>query len=332
MSPMMPDRAWVGWARRIIGGAVAAISLFYIARRLWLDWPSLGGAGIRPGPMLLAILLGIAALSVNALLWGMVLHGVGGDLGGRATMRTWFLSQLLRYAPGHVWHFLGRAYLARDEGVAASAVGLSIALELMHTVTSALLVGAILLPTQRGPGGAIGLLPLAAIPLLACYAMPGLLRGPIAWALRRAGASGPAPDLRRRDLFKALSGYCAAWLVYGCGLYFLARSVYPISPSALPALPGIFAIAWAVGFLSFLTPSGLGVREGMLSLLLGSVMPTPFALLVSLLARAWLTLAELGCAAAVACWPSARKPEAVPHSCQLRGARGPAMSVADAGD
>jgi len=58
-------------------------------------------------------------------------------------------------------------------------------------------------------------------------------------------------------------------------------------------LTACFAFAWIVGFLSFLTPGGLGIREGLLSLLLSRYMPTPQATLVALLCRVWMLSAEI---------------------------------------
>jgi glycosyltransferase 2 family protein len=47
-----------------------------------------------------------------------------------------------------------------------------------------------------------------------------------------------------------------------------------------------------VGYLSFITPSGLGVREGVLTALLALVYPLPVAIVASLLFRLMCTLGE----------------------------------------
>jgi hypothetical protein len=56
------------------------------------------------------------------------------------------------------------------------------------------------------------------------------------------------------------------------------------------------AAAGALGTLSIFAPSGLGVREGVLALLLTTYVVSPVAVLISLLARLWVTLGELVCA------------------------------------
>ncbi|HIE28083.1 TPA: methyltransferase domain-containing protein, partial [Candidatus Poribacteria bacterium] len=75
--------------------------------------------------------------------------------------------------------------------------------------------------------------------------------------------------------------------------FLFVKSLSPLSWIKFPAMMGAYALAWTVGFLSVITPSGLGVREGILSLLLAVYMPTATATLVALLSRIWSTMAEL---------------------------------------
>lgn len=47
------------------------------------------------------------------------------------------------------------------------------------------------------------------------------------------------------------------------------------------------------GFVVIIAPSGLGVREGMMSLMLSSFIVTPLAIAISFLSRVWITVFEL---------------------------------------
>jgi uncharacterized membrane protein YbhN (UPF0104 family) len=65
---------------------------------------------------------------------------------------------------------------------------------------------------------------------------------------------------------------------------------------------GVYALAWDIGFLSFVTPSGIGFREAALVALLlasGLIASGPasvgVATVIALLARLLTTLAELAC-------------------------------------
>ena len=58
-------------------------------------------------------------------------------------------------------------------------------------------------------------------------------------------------------------------------------------------LTACYAFAWIVGFSSFLTPGGLGVRETLLGLLLSHYIFFSQATLIALLCRVWILSAEI---------------------------------------
>ena len=59
-------------------------------------------------------------------------------------------------------------------------------------------------------------------------------------------------------------------------------------------MAGINALSWAGGLLSVITPAGLGVREGISSILLAEIVDRPYPALIPLVARLWVTIGELG--------------------------------------
>ena len=75
--------------------------------------------------------------------------------------------------------------------------------------------------------------------------------------------------------------------------FLFIKSLAPVSASQLLLVTGTYAVAWSIGILSVITPGGLGVREGILSLLLTSVLPPATATLIALLSRLWTITAEL---------------------------------------
>jgi len=79
----------------------------------------------------------------------------------------------------------------------------------------------------------------------------------------------------------------------------LLLAIWPATTMAmLPLCIGIYAIAWDFGFITFITPSGLGFRELAITALFALSLPSvPVALvaILALLSRAVSTLAELLC-------------------------------------
>lgn len=278
---------------RRVGMVIATISLLTICYQLWLAWPQLKGVRIAVAPALLALIVISLNLTAVGLLWRNVLQRVGSDIALPVAITTWFLAQVVRYAPGNVWHLLGRVYMTQQLGVPAQSTSLSMVFELLHAVTAGLLVTVLSLLFWQHD--VLNLAVLLVLPFLVCYLWPQILHRPLTLILRRAGVKSEDLTIRRRDMFAMLPGYGGTWLVYGGSMYLLVNALYPLPITTLPAIIGIYAFSWVIGFLSFITPSGLGVREGVLSYLFSFVMPVPVALLMAILSRVWMIVGELLC-------------------------------------
>ena len=94
-------------------------------------------------------------------------------------------------------------------------------------------------------------------------------------------------------ILRLISGYLLLWGLLGTAFFLFIRSLASVSVSQLLVVTGTYAVAWSIGILSVITPGGLGVREGILSLLLTSVLPPATATLIALLSRLWTISAEL---------------------------------------
>jgi hypothetical protein len=142
------------------------------------------------------------------------------------------------------------------------------------------------------------------VPLLLLGLHPRALRWALNKGLRILKRDEIDLSLRYRDVLAVTGYWAASWLVAGVGFYLLIRAVVPVPLPAVAILvaTGIYALAWDIGFLSFVTPSGIGFREAAIVALLlasGLVAPGPasvgVATVIALLARLLTTLAELTC-------------------------------------
>ena len=84
-----------------------------------------------------------------------------------------------------------------------------------------------------------------------------------------------------------------ALLAYGIGTYFIVTSFTYLTPLMFWAFVGYFVLSLLAGFVSFITPTGLGVREGAIALGLGTVMSSSLAAFIAIAARGVLILSEL---------------------------------------
>lgn len=106
-------------------------------------------------------------------------------------------------------------------------------------------------------------------------------------------------------ILRLISGYLLLWGLLGTAFFLFIKSLAPVSAAQLLVVTGTYAVAWSIGILSVITPGGLGVREGILSLLLTSILPPATATLIALLSRLWTISAELamtGIASALYWW------------------------------
>ena len=87
--------------------------------------------------------------------------------------------------------------------------------------------------------------------------------------------------------------YFLFWIYFGIAFFLFIKSVHPLQYHQLFRLIGVYPLAWSIGFLSLVTPGGLGVRESILSVLLTLCLPPATVKLVALLSRLWMLSSEL---------------------------------------
>ena len=216
------------------------------------------------------------------------------------------LSQFGRYLPGKVGQFVWMFSLAHRFGLKKASILLATCLQLVFQCCSAFIIG---IPVWHS-SEAVSLLQkrlenFQISPKLGLLigALGGLMLsiGGIFFYRRRIRGifqcSHAEQTLRRvfaiSNVLRLMSSYLLLWGLLGIAFFLFIKSLAPVDPSQFLMLTGIYAIAWGTGFLSFLTPSGLGVREGVLSLLLTIFHPPATAMLIALLSRLWTLSVEL---------------------------------------
>lgn len=95
------------------------------------------------------------------------------------------------------------------------------------------------------------------------------------------------------NMLLLLSVYFVAWVIYGVSGVILTNTLEIQTTQSGFVIASGFVVSWLVGFLSMLTPGGLGVREATLVLLLQPSVPAPQAIALALFARATWTIIEI---------------------------------------
>ena len=222
----------------------------------------------------------------------------------RDAFTLFHLANITRYLPGRIWGVVRLLSLSKQFGVSKTATASSltlhvgietalgglIALSLLFLEHSRLTVENVLEKVEEQTL----LLTLALIGVIAglVFLTPKLATYTRAF-LKKIQDTG-APLLENPRLwFKIILSHVLLWCCQGIAFFFFVKSLASVRWADAGILIASFAFAWIVGFLSFLTPGGLGIREGLLGLLLARFMPTPRATLVALLCRLWMLSAEI---------------------------------------
>ena len=309
--------------KRAVRLAVLALIILFVGlavQKSWAQLPRDFAWRVSWPALILAYALLVAQELSFALIWRAILARLGSRIGIGPAERIYLNSEFVRYIPGNVWHVFTRVLWAEREGVPRVTGFASMTIELATKVASAALVFAISLfawQEVRSAAGALGArgLPLTiaivGVPLLLVGLHPRLLSWGLNRALRAIGRPAFALSLGYRDLLVVALLWTASWVVGGLGFTLLVRALVPgpISPAVVLICAGIYAIGWDIGFLSFITPSGLGFREAALAALLyasGLVPIWALALAIAIVARLLVTAAELVCVAGAHMVPGGR--------------------------
>jgi Uncharacterised protein family (UPF0104). len=95
------------------------------------------------------------------------------------------------------------------------------------------------------------------------------------------------------NTFLVLVLYIINWLIFGLAFYFFINAIIDFSLNNFLYSTGAFAISGLIGLLAVFAPAGLGVREGILILILSYIIPSAVASIISITSRIWITLADI---------------------------------------
>jgi hypothetical protein len=301
------------YKRPIQVGVLALIAVF-LGTAIAKSWSDLGHYSwhLRWGLLIAGFALLVAQELSYGFIWRAILARLGSHLDILSSQRIYLGAEFVRYIPGNVWHVITRVLWAEQKGVPKPIGFASMVIELATKITSAALVFAFSLFFWQDTSGLLSGVPRSAfivaggllVPMLLLGLYPPLLQGLLNAGLRKVKRQPVQLPLRYGDVLLIALCWGLSWLVAGLGFYFviLALVSTPLPTMSVPLCIGIYALVWDIGFLSFVTPSGLGVREAATVILLTQARLVPagaagvgVATVVAIIARLLSTGAEVIC-------------------------------------
>lgn len=255
--------------------------------------------------LIISLMLLLVYFSILGIPWFFSYRAASGKSISFLSVWTFFqLSQLGRYLPGKIGQFVWMLSLSRRFGIEKTPAMLATCIQLAFQCCLGCLLGFPILRHAETLHLQNWLVSTLQVPykigvLITSFGIVTLGGGVALLYRQRIRKTLPRLIKQCRAMFSVsgvlyLTGaYLLLWAFLGVAFFLFSKSLTPVFTSQLPIVTGTYALAWSIGFLSIITPSGLGVREGVLSLLLTSVLPPATATLVALLSRLWTLSAEL---------------------------------------
>ena len=298
----MTRKRWLDLVRVV----VALLVLVAVALAVWRNWSEVSARlrEIPPATLLVAFALGLSAPVLSLLGWRVLLADLGTRLPLPPSASVFFVGQLGKYLPGSVWSIVAQADLGARLGVPRRRMGVVGLLSIMLSVITGAIIG------------------VPAVPLLLArsedfrwwWFLPAVLLLLLLWPrLLNVGIARMLRLLRREPLEHRLSTpaialtamwFVLAWVGAGSSVLALAHAMSPSTPLGSLAVTSVcgFALASAIGMFSVIVPAGVGVRDGILALLLGALMPFPAAFTIVVVSRFFSVVADVVVAAVGWTW------------------------------
>lgn len=261
-------------AKFFVGWPLSLLALFFLGRFITQN----GSSVVTIFSSLNYVLLFFALLSflgyflLRGVFWHELLKKKGYTFSLSHSLSSWSIAEIKRYIPGNIWAVIDRARVYKEKGIPVKTTLAIQTQELLY-----MFVATILLSSLSVNFFIYGLLPhlpfqlffAILIPLLLCIftfifiCSKYILKQRI---LKRFPLlSGIVPAERVSDIVSLLVFMISAFVCFGLGTYFSISSLTLLFPGHVGSLVGFFAASFLLGFLSFITPMGLGVREGIIT-------------------------------------------------------------------
>lgn len=290
---------------RIVGSVVglalfAAVAYFFYTelaenwgKFLEYDWT------IRYGYVALSLAILFVVFTVTPLAWVMILELQGERLGNLPAFVIFYISNLGKYIPGKLWGYGGQVYLTRRQGITVQHILVStVTLLILDYFAGLTLAAATLLAWHNVP----------AYIALAGTAVTIMLMALLSWSERALGLfkralarirvtalqdvpAGPA-------LFRVWLFLMFRWILLGVSFVIGIKGLIEVDLTESIAYCSAFTWSHLLSMIVFVTPAGLGVREGLMVYLLEmvSTLPPWIAIGISVATRLWMSFMELVCA------------------------------------
>ncbi|MDM8521732.1 hypothetical protein QUF80_00010 [Desulfococcaceae bacterium HSG8] len=286
--------------RYIISGvkiSVLFIVLWFVSISLYnsvlqVNWSSLT---IRPGYFICGTLIVISATLLGIFIQRNLYSQSGFYLSRIQTFILLTLPPIGKYLPGKVLSVAGYAAIAKSFGIEVT-VSSSLNLLIMGTGIASISMIGLLLLLFRAPVYLNNTLQsgVAVILLIFIFILiyPGIYQRIMNFMLGLLKQPPVRINLNLRTMSKLFTGLSVQNGLYISGISVVVLSAVKLPVSFLPTLIGVSCMAYVAGFLIIFAPAGIGVREGILLVMLTPAFGAETASIIAIIMRLIQTVSD----------------------------------------
>lgn len=289
----------------LISGLLAGAALLWIAWLIYRSRTDIAAvfAAMTPmsaGHLVLSVLLAAVGMTIPLAVFRTFLATQSKRvLSWPDLAALFFAAQVVKYLPGRFFGVVYQVNRLRGQFPGGAVVRSNIEYQLFTLAFSTAAAISIIAYARLGPAPAM-LAFGAGMALLFVYLRSSWMDRLVVLARRAAGKTpaGAGEGLHRsRRLVTLEAAGILAWSSVSWVFYLAAwRSLVAAFPSidaGFAELCALYTLSWVIGFVTLLTPGGLGVREAVFVYLSGGMAATGSLALFSVVMRFWLLTVDL---------------------------------------
>lgn len=301
----MPIKPLLAYLKPYLRWVILGGTLFFIAKTLKDHWQEVTDIQLTSQALLmvsLAFVITLVAHVWSGWVWHWILTLFGQSLSGFWSTPVYLKTNVAKYLPGNVWHFVGRVSALRAVGASTNAAVLGVVMEPLLMAVAAVILACI-------AGGQLIALTgyqfvRIVVLMVAAASVHPRLFNPVLQTLGKAKAKAQKLDfaveeatLLRAYPTRSLLGEIGFVLLRSLGFMAIVLAFQPLSFANIQALLAAFSLAWLLGLVIPGAPGGIGVFEATAISLLDAQFPIAIILSSVAIYRLISVLAEVSGAA-----------------------------------
>ena len=281
----------------ILSSVLILLIFSFLFFKIVNEWDSLSGIKCWNHPVFILIHLGFLILTFISFTfgWFLTLKINNQRVAYHKSSYIWLVSNLGKYIPGKIFMFAGRTMMSKMIGVRKTECISAMTLEHFYMLLATFPFLIILVDKGHyfnSLGSWAIFFPVVFVGIV-FFLKPQLFFDMFNRFLVKAGQEeiDASPSLQHN--FFIVINYLIGWSFYGLSGVVLLYAFEFGNYISIFSVMSVFIASWMIGFASLLTPGGLGVREGIIVLLLRPEIQTSEAILIALTARMTWTVIEM---------------------------------------